>query len=390
MQKTCPKRDKLFFYNNWYSLYLYPKHKHSKGKNVPIKMIATSQFEKLKHGCGGPILEGDFSLKNLIKKIGKGPKLSMDLSFDEAHAAMTQILDGTATPAQTGAFLVALRMKSESAVELAGMTKALREVSNRVSHDLPKLLELAPAHDGKNKTPVLSPFVALALAQTGVKVVVTSGVDVPTKKGLTPRAVFQELGHPINATADKIPELLHKCGVAYFDVSAFCPALEKLKNLRDSLGLRTPLNSVEKIIRATQSTHLCTGVYHGPYLKELALACQILGDDNVLCAQATEASTDLPLKKRTLYRRVFNNQISEQQEIDPALSGFKRDTSFEMDCSTANSVVEAVQGALRSRSGVLFDTLIYNVAAQLWFVESRAHFEEAIEPARELVHALKI
>lgn len=343
-----------------------------------------------KHGCGGPVLEGDFSLKNLIKKIGKGPKLSVDLNFDEACAAMEKILDGTATPAQTGAFLVALRMKGESAAELAGMAKALREVSNIVPHDLPKLIELAPAHDGKNKTPVLSPFVALALAQTGIGVIVTGGMDVPTKKGLTPRAVFQELGHPVDATADKIPDLLRKCGVAYLDVSTFCPALEKLKNLRDSLGLRTPLNSVEKIIKASGATHLCTGVYHGPYLKELAQACLTLGDENVLCLQATEASTDLPLKKRTLYRRVLNNQLSEQQEIDPAPLGFKRDDNLAVDFATASSIIEAVRNTLQSRSGFLFDALIYNVAVQLWFVESMANFEEAIAPAKELVYALKI
>lgn len=345
---------------------------------------------KSMRGCGGPIIAGDFSLKNLIKKIGKGPKLSTDLNFDEAHAAMAQILDGTATPAQTGAFLAALRMKGESAAELAGMAKALRAAANLVSHDLPKLLELAPAHDGKNKTPVLSPFVALALAQAGIAVIVTGGVDVPTKKGLTPRAVFQELGYPVDRTAEDIPRLLNKDGVAYFDVSAFCPALENLKNLRDSLGLRTPLNSVEKIVRATNATHLCTGVYHGPYLKELAEAALLLGDDNVLCVQATEASTDLPLKKRTLYRRVFDHQLLEQQEIDPALWGFKRDGGFETDSPTASGVLKTVRHALQCQTGAIFDALIYNVAVQFWFVSDVTNLAEAFEPARELVRALRI
>lgn len=319
-------------------------------------------------GCGGPIIPGDHSLKNLIKKIGKGPKLSQDLTRVEARDALAQILDGAAEPQQTGAFLVALRMKGESSEELAGMAEALRDRSILLDAPLAPLLELAPAHDGKIKTLVLSPFVAMIVAKAGIPAVITGAADVPTKKGITPRAVFQELGIPVDNDAVSVAHALKTCGFAYYDAAQFCPALENLKRIRDSLGLRTPLNSVEKIIRPTNATHLCTGVYHGPYLKEIAGACLALGYPRALCLQATEASTDLPLKKRTLYRRGENGALSEQSEFEPATFGLKNELNAEFagNVSAAENIA-AIREALHKREGPVHDALIYNAGIQLWF-----------------------
>lgn len=342
-----------------------------------------------KTGCGGPVTLGDTSLKNLIKKIGKGPKLSSDLGREEAHAALAQILDGTAEPAQTGAFLVALRMKGESTDEISGFADALRERSQLLKHGFPKLLELAPAHDGKTRSHVLSPFVACAIAKAGIPVVVSGADAVPTKKGMAPKHIFTALGFAIPKTSLEVLDALKQHSVAYYDTSVFCPTLEKLKPLRDSLGLRTPLNTVEKIINPSQATHLATGVFHGPYLKTVAEAALSLGYPNALCLQASEASTDLPLKKRTLYRQVQNNTLTEQLEIDPATFGLKRDDETTLVEQSANATVAAVQSAVNAKSGALYDALIYNIAVQLWFVGAVENITTGIKMARELAPLLR-
>lgn len=337
-------------------------------------------------GCGGPVVHGDHSLKNLIKKIGKGPKLSRDLTREEARDALAQILSGGARAEQTGAFLIALRMKGESAEELAGLTDALRAVTTPLAADSTKLLELAPAHDGKTKTFVLSPFVAMIVAKAGIPVVVTGAADVPTKNGVTPRSVFEALGLPTDLDAAGIRGELRRRGFAYYDTSRFCPSLESLKSARDCLGLRTPLNTVEKIIRPTGATHLATGVYHGPYLKELAEACAKSGYSDALCLQASEASTDLPLKKRTLYRRVRDGVPGDQSEIDPAIFGLKsdEDAAFGGTVSAAANVA-AAKSALEERTGPVYDALVYNAGVQLWFTGTSADVASGIELAKSLV-----
>jgi len=360
---------------------------------------------KPKSGCGGPIIDGDLSIKNLIKKIGKGPRLAKDLSRAEAAAALVQILDGTARPEQVGAFLIALRIKSETAEETAGLIDALRSKSQRVQTGLPKLLELAAAHDGKNKNLVLSPVVAAILASQGIPVLLTGGMDVPTKKGVTARHILSALGHSVRHDGDTAIKLLQAHGFAYWDVADYCPALEALKPLRSHIGLRTTLNTVEKAINPAQATHLCTGVFHGPYLKDLAEALSLVGETNVLCLQATEASTDLPLKKRTLFRRVKAGQLLEQDEIDPSRVSLKREANavFLAESCLLPSVdeesdalapdiekltainIEKVNDALKSRQGLVYEAILYNAGVQLWFVGEVDTLAQGMALAGELI-----
>lgn len=338
-----------------------------------------------KSGCGS-FTEGDLSLKNLIKKIGKGPKLSQDLTKDEAKAALQQILSPECPPEQVGAFLIAQRIKYETAEETAGFVEALRDQTVLINFSQKPLLELASAHDGKNKSLVLTPFVAMILAHFGIQVIVTGAHDVPTKKGLTARAIFEELEIITHHNSQSLEQDLKKHSFAYWDVSDYCPALEALKRLRDHLGLRTTLNTCEKIINPTNATHIMTGVFHGPYLLEVAKACILLGYPQVLCAQATEASTDLPLKKRVLYRRVAAGVLSEQLEIDPAQFGFKRPINPEFsEKPSARENIQMVFTALEKRAGLVFDALVYNVAVALWFVGEYSTLEAAIDVAKRKI-----
>ena len=55
-----------------------------------------------------------------------------DLSEAEAAACMEELMTGTATPAQFGAYVTALRMKGETVDEIAGMARVMREKSSRI------------------------------------------------------------------------------------------------------------------------------------------------------------------------------------------------------------------------------------------------------------------
>ena len=65
-------------------------------------------------------------IQDIIAKIAKGPKVSKDLTWEESKQAIKALIEGAATPAQVGAFLIAMRFKSESVTELAAMASAAR------------------------------------------------------------------------------------------------------------------------------------------------------------------------------------------------------------------------------------------------------------------------
>src|SRR5687768_6230612 len=91
-------------------------------------------------------------MQEFIAKIAKGPKASKDLTWDEAKRAMHALIEGDATPAQVGAFLVAMRFKMESVTELAAFTAAARSYVAPLS--LPQDLSVVdlPSYAGKQDT----------------------------------------------------------------------------------------------------------------------------------------------------------------------------------------------------------------------------------------------
>ena len=126
------------------------------------------------------------------KLVGTGPRHSRDLSFEQARDALGRMLDGRVSPTQAGAFLVATRIKGESAQELAGYTQALRDrVAQR---DAPgpdpsigrALVACAGGYDGVAARPHLSLAAAIVAAACGAEVILHCGPPLGPKYGVTP------------------------------------------------------------------------------------------------------------------------------------------------------------------------------------------------------------
>src|SRR5215218_10389370 len=94
--------------------------------------------------------------RSAIKAVGTGPRGSRSLSFEEAREAMRALLGGETTPAQAGAFLIALRFKGEEPEELAGIAQGLRDAALSREPGPVAPLACAGAYDGVAESPQLS------------------------------------------------------------------------------------------------------------------------------------------------------------------------------------------------------------------------------------------
>jgi len=133
-------------------------------------------------------------MQTLIAKVGKGEKGAKDLTHDEAKEAMRLLLEGVATPAQVGSFLVAMRIKSESVSELAAFTAVAREYAPPLP--MPPDLGLVdiPTYAGKQDSwHVLLPA-AIVAAAAGVPILLHAYDDVPGR--LATATVAAHLGIP--------------------------------------------------------------------------------------------------------------------------------------------------------------------------------------------------
>jgi anthranilate phosphoribosyltransferase len=187
-----------------------------------------------------------------LHAVGTGPKGNRDLSFDESKDMMQQILEQSVYSEQIAAFLLGWRLKPETVEEFRG---ALHACDTYITpHTIENSIELGYPFDGKANNPYIFPLVAKVLEKSNLHLVVMGDTIQPAKGGITVKDICTNI--TLNSN-------LH-----YFDRADFCKAMHDLTEIRMRLGLRTGLNTIEKLPRIANSDYAITGVFHKPYVKK--------------------------------------------------------------------------------------------------------------------------
>lgn len=225
-------------------------------------------------------------MHRFILAVGGGPTRSRDLSRDEAREAMALVADARCAPEQVGAFLMALRMKGESAEELAGFAEALRERCQRAASPA-GTLDVDCHGDGHAGRPTLLPAAACAVAALGVPVLLRADLDALTAKhGLAAILAGLGLDRTRSLDAPRAAAALGHLGIAVLDLPAYAPALKRLVDLRLLFGRRTVAQTLTKLLDPLSAAARLLGVFHAPYLCSTAAAAALVGGAPALCVQA--------------------------------------------------------------------------------------------------------
>lgn len=200
-----------------------------------------------------------------VRILGKGKRGSRDLTQEEAYAAMCMILADEVRAEQLGAFLMLLRHKEESASELAGFVEAVREHNGFVTSPLQTSVDLDwSTYAGKKRHQAWFLLVALLVAQQGFKVFM-HGAKGHTIGRVYSEDLLAELG--FNAAQDwaEVDQQLNQQNFCFMSLSQLSPELNNIINLRNILGLRSPVHTFTRLLNPTQAKHTIDGVFHPAY-----------------------------------------------------------------------------------------------------------------------------
>ncbi len=185
---------------------------------------------------------------------------SGDLEEGQAEQAMHEIAGGEAPPALAGALLAALRLKGESADELRGFARAMRELAIR-----PELPDGGPVADvvgtgGDGSGSInLSTGAALLAASCGVRISKHGNRAVSSKTGSAD--VLEALGVPLPATATEVTRLLKTHGFAFMFAPYFHPAMKSVAPIRAALGVRTVFNLLGPLANPARPPFMLVGAF---------------------------------------------------------------------------------------------------------------------------------
>ncbi len=213
-----------------------------------------------------------------VRTLGKGKRGARGLTREEARAAMGMLLDEQVEEAQLGAFLMLLRHKEESAEELAGFTEAVRQrlQAPRIPVDLDW-----PSYAGKKRHLPWYLLAARCLAAQGVRILLHGG-GAHTAGRIYTEQHLDLLGIPTCSDWPAVARALDEHKLAFIPLQAWMPQLQRMIDMRNLLGLRSPIHSLARVLNPLSARCGLQSIFHPGYQAVHREASRLLGDSAVV------------------------------------------------------------------------------------------------------------
>ncbi len=307
-------------------------------------------------------------MDELIAKIGKGQKTWKDLTWDEAKRAVRWLIEEKTTPAQTGAFLLAMRLKMESVTELAAFTAAAREYVAPLAIPAGLALVDLPTYAGKQETLHATVAGALVASAAGASVLMHGHDGVTGRIGSG--TVLSQMGLATDQRPDQVCEALTARGFAYLDMALYHPALARFLDLRRELGVRTLFHPVARMLNPARAGSQLIGITHPAYIEKTAEALRMLGGRRALVVRGVEGDPELSLTAVTKVLELREDRLTPFA-LQPRDGGFAFGTLRDMSggpvsghpAQEAMLLARVLKNELR---GGLRDWIVLNAALVLY------------------------
>ena len=244
-------------------------------------------------------------ISHYLKEIGRGARGAKPLTREQACDLFGQVLDGTVTDLEIGAFCLAMRVKGETTQEMAGFLDA----THARLHQLPasdRPVVVLPSYNGARKLPVLTPLLALLLAREGLPVLV-HGAATESSRVLASN-VLNALDIPPQTAIKKVAN----GEVAVVETALLHPGLQRLLDVRRVVGLRNAGHSVVKLMQPVDGPAVVVGSYTHPAFGTVMTELFAL------------------LGQTALLSRGLEGEVVCDPRRTPQLDGFVRGTQLEL------------------------------------------------------------
>jgi anthranilate phosphoribosyltransferase len=269
---------------------------------------------------------GEHPFAVYVRTLGRGPGRSRALTRQEAREALRMVLRGEADPHQVGAFLMLLRFRGEDAEEVAGLTEAAREAAGAgpvPAGMAPVDLDWPSYGAGRTRGAPWFLLAALTLARAGGYRVLMHGSNEFSHGTPVPEAMAALGLRPARDRADALRQL-EASGFAYLPLTAMSPGLDRLLGLRALLGLRSPMNTVARLLDPCDAQAGVDGVFHPPYIALHLGAAERLGRPRLLVVKGGGGEVERnPLKPVAVH--IFDQAMGRAELDLPAISAARPD-----------------------------------------------------------------
>jgi anthranilate phosphoribosyltransferase len=305
-----------------------------------------------------------------------------DLTRDEAREAMNTIMSGEATPAQIGGFLVALRLKGETADEIAGCAEAMRAHVLPVRPRRDDLVDTAGTGGDGGRTFNISTAAALVAAAAGAGVAKHGNRAVSSASGSAD--VLEALGFSLELPPDRIAQSIDELGFGFLFAPTHHPAMKHAAPVRKELAARTVFNVLGPLTNPAGARAQVVGVYSPDLVRTLAEVLAALGARRAFVVHGAEGIDELSPAGPNLVCEVVDGGVRER-EIDPLELGVARCAPEALRGGSPEENAQAIREVFAGADGGRRDAILLNAAGAIAAGGHAEDLREGLDLARKAV-----
>ncbi len=315
-----------------------------------------------------------------IKKVVSG----QDLERDAMHDVFGSVMDGKASDVQKSAFLIALRMKGETADEITGAAMAMRERVTPLTTDGANVIDTCGTGGDGRGTFNISTIAAIVAAGAGAMVAKHGNRAVSSSCGSAD--LLMELGVAIDLDAPRMSEVLRRTGISFLFAPKLHPAMGAVAAVRRELGVRTIFNVLGPLTNPAFARRQVLGVYSDHLVELLARVLLALGTEHAMVVHSRDGLDEISVSEPTHVCEVCYGEI-RSFELTPEEIGMRRHPIEAIAGGDTRENARIARSVLAGEEGARADIVAANAGAALYVAGVVATIRDGVALAQEAIRS---
>ena len=312
-----------------------------------------------------------------------------DLSQAEISSVMEIIMEGEATPAQIGALLMGLRMKSETVDEIAGAAKVMREKAIRIHVNLSpgeSLVDTCGTGGDGAQTFNVSTTAAFVVSGAGVKVAKHGNHSVSSRSGSAD--VLEALGVNLALSPEDVARAVETIGMGFMFAPDLHPAMKYAIGPRREIGIRTIFNVLGPLTNPAWANVQLLGIYDPMLTRLLAEVLGRLGSKRAWVVHGEGGLDELSLLGKSYVAQWDKNEVKEFV-IRPEDAGLNPCKVEDLKGGDAEENARILKDIISGKTGPKRDMVLLNAGAAIFLADRAKSLREGVLLAAESIDSME-
>ena len=304
-----------------------------------------------------------------------------DLSKTEAKNVFLEVMSGGATEAQIGALLAALRVKTETADEIAGAAEAMRSLATKVEVDVPNLVDTCGTGGSGKKLFNISTASAFVAAASGANIAKHGNRKMSSMSGSAD--ILEEAGVELNLPPDQIAQCIREVGIGFIFAQLHHRAMKYAAPVRTQIGARTIMNILGPLTNPASARNQVIGIFDSGWQTKIAEVSRLLGARHVLIVHS-EGLDEIGLEKPTSIIEL-KEKIITKYRVTPSDFGIKAQSHDQLVASSPTESLNLLKESLTKPDTAPSNIVSLNAGAAIYASGVATTLENGVTMAQDAI-----